>query len=65
MTHTRQMTEDEGDFQNPWVGSDYKCTECGGKTQERAWDSSCGGYTDYKYRCKECGHTHWVDGPDS
>lgn len=29
------------------------------------WESSCGGWEDYRYTCKECGHTWWVDGIDS
>lgn len=29
------------------------------------WESSCGGYEDYKYVCQECKHVWWVDGIDS
>ena len=37
---------------------------CGSKVQVRTWESSCGGYEDYQYRC-ESGHTWWIDGIDS
>lgn len=29
------------------------------------WDSSDGGYTDWKYTCRACGHVWWIDGPDA
>lgn len=37
---------------------------CGKPMQYRVWESSCGGWEDYQYRC-EAGHTWWVDGIDS
>ena len=43
------------------------CRKCGiaGKIEVREWESSCGGYEDYRYRCKECGGSWWIDGPDA
>ena len=29
------------------------------------WESSCGGFEDYKYTCPSCKHGFWIDGPDS
>lgn len=29
------------------------------------WESSDGGHEDYRYRCKTCGHSWWIDGIDS
>jgi len=57
------MKDSEGDF-SPWHDVDRKCYRCGGQMEEREWESHCGGYTDYKYRCKECMHTFWIDGDD-
>jgi hypothetical protein len=37
---------------------------CGAKVQYRSWESSCGGYEDYQYRCAS-GHMWWIDGIDS
>ena len=37
---------------------------CGAKVQWRSWESSCGSYEDYQYRCEK-GHTWWIDGIDS
>lgn len=45
----------------------HECRKCKKKTATcKSWDSSCGGYADYKYTCQdpECGHHWWVDGPD-
>lgn len=43
------------------------CRKCGtaGHIQVREWESSCGGYEDYKYRCNYCDETWWIDGPDA
>ena len=43
------------------------CNKCRNSTQhnEHTWESSCGGYEDYKYTCTVCGAVHWVDGMDS
>ncbi len=43
------------------------CRQCKkqGVVEYTVWDSSCGGYTDYHYRCTACGHDWWIDGPDA
>lgn len=65
MTHTREMSELEGDFK-PAVASAARCPKCRGvDTVCESWTSSCGGYKDYKYTCKTCNHHWWVDGPDA
>ena len=44
---------------------------CRGKCKElqphksELFESSCGGYEDYRYTCTVCGAVHWVDGSDS
>ena len=44
----------------------YKCRKCGKKEAEcRSWDSICGGYTDYRYDCRACGHRWWGEGSDA
>lgn len=64
--HTGPMKDSDGDFQ-AWEDSKAPCRKCGGAVKCRAWESSCGGYEDYQYRCqsRECGHSWWVDGCDS
>ena len=43
-----------------------KCRKCGGpNVTVKSWESSCGGYEDYKYTCSDCGHYWWIDGPDT
>jgi RecJ-like exonuclease len=66
MTHTRQMAEHEGEFGEAKC-SDQPCHNCNtvGSVTYTVWESSCGGYEDFKYACKACGHTWWVDGIDS
>ncbi len=41
-----------------------KCNETGG-IEFREWESSCGGYEDYHYRCTKCGNDWWVEGADA
>lgn len=63
--HTQPMADSDGDF-SPAEKCDGECHKC--KAQQvtyESWESSCGGYTDYKYTCGACGHSWWVDGPDS
>ena len=31
----------------------------------REWESSCGGWEDYQYKCHHCGHAWWVEGIDA
>ncbi len=43
-----------------------KCRKCAGaNVAYRVVESSCGGYDDVQYRCGDCDHQWWVDGPDS
>jgi transposase-like protein len=48
-----------------WYKDDAHCPQCGGKVKYRIWESSCGGYEDYNFKCQSCGHDWWVDGCDS
>lgn len=44
----------------------FKCRKCGSDEVEyREWESSCGGYEDYKYRCNGCAREWWVEGSDA
>lgn len=62
--HVKPMAEHDGTF-NPSKKL-YPCPKCHKETLEcRIWESSCGGYEDYKYDCRSCGHSYWVDGIDS
>lgn len=64
--HTQPMAEHQGDFGDEHESKDRPCPKCkGGPVMYRVWESSCGGYEDYKYRCAACGHTWWIDGIDS
>lgn len=64
--HTGPMKDSEGDFQQ-WKDHPTPCRRCSGAVKYREWESSCGGYEDYQYRCQNsaCGHSWWVDGCDS
>lgn len=64
--HAEPMSELEGEFSKEEVAEGIVCRKC----KERdvvyeSWHSDCGGYVDYKYTCKTCGHCWWVDGIDS
>jgi len=62
--HTGPMSEMDGDFTKSEKGP--PCRKCGGGPVVReTWESSCGGYEDYKYTCQACGDVRWVDGGDS
>lgn len=59
------MSEHEGTLSKP-EEKKYECRKCGAiEATCQEWDSSCGGYTDYKYTCGACGHVRWVEGSDS
>ena len=63
--HTKPMSESEGTFEKA-EPTDVPCRKCQGSSVTcKPWDSSCGGYTDYKYTCGDCDHTWWIDGPDA
>jgi hypothetical protein len=70
MTHMRQMHVSEGEFQD-WeraVGYQRACRNrhCGeADVWCCRWDSNDGAYEDYRYECRGCGKTWWVDGIDS
>jgi hypothetical protein len=69
MTHTRQMSDSEGEF-NPWRDTERRCERavegkpCGESMKVRTWESSDGAFEDYQYRCA-VGHVMWIDGIDS
>lgn len=63
--HTKPMADSEGVF-NATDVLKSKCGKCGQvEVTCQTWESSCGGYEDYKYTCGACGHVRWVDGIDS
>jgi hypothetical protein len=70
--HTKPMAESDGEL-SAGVGSGRPCQKCRAEKLEngspavryQTWESSCGGYEDYKYTCGACGHVWWIDGIDS
>ncbi len=61
------MSEDDGNFSKIEVNL-YDCLKCKQKTVIcKVWESSCGGYEDYKYTCQDsnCKYYWWIDGIDS
>ncbi len=63
----RTYAEHEGTLSPPEEKL-YTCRQCGRQTATcQEWESSCGGYEDYKYTCTDaaCGYVWWVDGIDS
>lgn len=62
--HTGPMKDSDGEFAQ-WHVHQEKHRDCGGVVRWREWESSCGGYVDYQYRCEKCGKRWWIDGPDS
>lgn len=69
--HTKPMSESEGNFREEWKSvqlenPDWYCSKCkSADVWYKVWESSCGGYEDYKYWCKGCGHQWWVESADS
>ena len=44
----------------------FHCWKCGSDdVWYRIWESSCGGYEDLKYECRNCGRTWWVESADA
>lgn len=65
MTHTGPMEDEQGVFGQPQQ-SEFPCRHCkGGPVFYSVWESNCGGYEDFKYRCSKCGSVWWVEGPDA
>jgi len=65
--HTKPMEDSDGTFDQT-ENTLTACHKCKQQTVEvKEWNSSCGGYTDYKYTCTNpaCKHYWWVDGADS
>lgn len=65
--HTQPMPESAGDFSDE-KKTDRVCPKCHEmNVTVKTWESSCGGYEDYKYSCHTagCGHSWWVEGIDS
>ena len=63
---TQIMSDSNGEFKEWESCVITKCRKCGSKNVKyREWDSSCGGYTDYKYSCQDCSYSWWVDGLDA
>lgn len=61
----REMAESEGTLQAP-NKSTRPCPKCDKhEVSYVTWESSCGGYEDYKYTCAGCKHQWWIDGIDS
>ncbi len=57
-------------YQHDWVpveNGEVPCRKCGqaGHVEYREWESSCGGYEDYHYRCTTCKKDWWVEGADA
>ena len=66
MTHTTPMADNQGEFSEFKVYPEIACRNCGvHAVSMREWESSCGGWEDYQYRCNACGKMWWVDGIDS
>lgn len=52
MTHSAPMADSQGEFAEFKGEPAIACRKCGvHAVSEREWDSSCGGWTDYQYRC--------------
>lgn len=63
--HTQPMADSDGTF-NKKIPCHGKCKKCGDNNLSyQVWESSCGGYEDFKYTCDSCGYYWWVDGIDS
>lgn len=68
MTHMNPMPDSAGDFSDI-KKAERPCPSCLQDTLTyRVWESSCGGYEDYKYTCTSCTsckYSYWIDGIDS
>ncbi len=67
--HTKPMEDSEGRYgkekptceENP----DFKCLCGSNNVWYRTWESSCGGYDDMKYTCRDCNRVWWVESADA
>ena len=64
MTHST-TTDTPGDYEEGTRQTDLPCPKCSGVVVVRRWESSCGGWTDYRYDCTVCSHGWWVEGSDA
>lgn len=66
MSFTPGMADSQGEFEEFKVQHEVPCRKCGvHAVSMREWESSCGGWEDYQYRCNSCGHSWWVEGIDA
>jgi len=61
-----ELRETDGVFHKS-VPSNVACPVCElvGQVLVQQWDSSCGGWTDYRYTCGACKKRWWVEGSDA
>lgn len=65
MSFTPNMPDSAGEFQAP-KPVEVPCRKCTAHSvTEESWESSCGGWEDWRYTCHACGHRWWVEGIDS
>lgn len=63
--HINSVPESSGDLNEP-KQTDRTCVNCKQQTVTyQIWESSCGGYEDFKYTCSNCKKVWWIDGIDS
>ena len=44
----------------------YSCKQCGSlNVWYRTWESSCGGYEDIEYHCRNCDQKWWHESSDA
>lgn len=59
------MKETDGDFGDWKACNNTVCKVCNSDNiVYRSWSSHCGGYEDDKFKCLNCLHMWWIDGPD-
>lgn len=69
--HTAPMPDSAGEFDEwkpaPGIFNEkfHKPGCTGADVRVRCWESSCGGYEDYQYRCFGCGAVKWEEGADA
>jgi hypothetical protein len=64
--HTKEMSDSSGSFNNFEFQQGVLCRKCNTESVSvRLWESSCGGYEDYHFKCNNCNHSWWIEGIDS